>query len=159
MNIYKVRNWIIALTIICLPSCIPKRLSEKDIIGLWVEDNKSPSYKVGVDCASIELYEDGRFKGHNLPEDYFVTLNFPIDITKRVDASGSWVLVSPTNDPFKNRVVNLRFDSNPESGDQLSGYSSAMMLTTLGEPMLYADIGDLSASIIFTQKKENWCKK
>jgi hypothetical protein len=136
-----------------LSSCFPAILMEDDIVGLWVEAKYSPTIGNGENCASIEFLENGQFEAHSLPKDYFTPAKLPPNARVRVDASGEWLLRSPSSDPYKNREIELII-TKPDAL-----YNSLMLLTTIGEPMLYAGFGDLSDSVIFTQKRDEWCKE
>lgn len=150
------RIWIVGLAFSMLPSCVHLNLSRDDIIGLWKETTYSPSFTLGVKCASIEFFEEGNFEAHNLPRDYFPPVNIPIDPKRRVDVSGSWELKPFSSQDFlRNRLIEIKIDPKPESLE----YNTAMLITKVGEPMLYIDIGNLDQAIIFSKDESEWCKE
>ena len=155
-NIMIVRIWVIGLFFSILPSCLHIGRSRDNIVGLWKEATYSPSFITGVKCASIEFFEDGKFEAYNLPRDYFPPVNIPIDPNIRVDASGRWELKpSSSKDPLANRLLEIKVDPKPESLE----YNTAMLITTVGQPMLYTDIGNLDQAVIFTKDESDWCKE
>lgn len=144
------------LMVLSLSSCLPNKITNTDIIGLWKEAFYSPSTLAGTKCGSIEFMESGKFEAFNIPKDYFSPVHFPIDPSQRVNASGNWKLRPSSNiDPYNHREIELIVDGDPDS----LNYNSAMLISVVGEPMLYADIGNLDDSVIFTKNEDEWCKE
>jgi hypothetical protein len=136
-----------------LISCLPKDVTKDELIGVWVEAKYSPSINKDFgECASIEFLNNGRFNAKQLPQEYFIGLGVPPK--EKSDATGKWELQSASNDPFKERTVNLEFDPNPQSSRYTGAYESALFLTMVGEHILYEGP---DFEIIFTRNTKEWC--
>jgi hypothetical protein len=137
-----------------ITSCLPKDVTKDDLTGVWVEAKYSPSIKKDFgECASIEFLKNERFNAKQLPQEYFIWFGTPPK--ERSDATGKWELQpASNNDPFTNRIVNLKFDPNPQSERYAGAYESALFLTMVGEHILY---GGPDFEIIFSRNAKEWC--
>jgi hypothetical protein len=148
-----VQLMIFIVLIITLTSCIPKAIGKDDIVGVWVEASYSPSCQNSTEIALIEFLETGKFEARSLPQEYLIWFDIPPEV-RRYDTSGQWKLQPASYDPFKSRLIQLKFDPNPEAPRYTGAYTIEIYLTVFKDQMLYTDLDD---GIIFTQDQSEWC--
>lgn len=97
------------------------RVTQEEIVGVWTEESCATDTPENSTCGSLEFFSDGRFEAHNIPTTNFILAYYGL---LRADASGSWELDTPTQDPFDYQEVNLVFDTY--------GASEGMYISSLG---------------------------
>ncbi len=126
-------------------ACMPRKPSESDIVGSWVETSQTASGET-EECATITFLADGQFEAAQLPEEYFRMSGF--GHPARVDTFGTWKLGKSINGTPS---VTLQFDPNPYSWYP-SGYISDLLVATQRNGFkLYHWVGDGSNRITFVK--------
>ena len=132
--------WLFALV---LTACFGSNITQESIVGVWHEQ-RSANIQNGNSCSVFQFSPDGRFQAHAIPQDYFVNSDAE---SKRVDVKGTWMLDSPSPDPFLPRRIDLKFD--PFDG-YTHGFDTKIYLRAK-PPTLFAWKGDESNQISFAK--------
>lgn len=99
---------IVWLLTISLTACTLSKPAREDIIGQWVERERTCGSDSAASCGCFEFLSDGRFEAWNIPSEHF-TLDYKDMFPIRFNASGVWELDASSDDPFAIRRVKLTF--------------------------------------------------
>ena len=138
---------IFGLFCLGITSCALHRPTEKDFVGLWVED--SDICQGSNICGSFEFFPDGSFYAQNIPDIYFGYVP-TFTNTSRINGLGTWQLEVP-DDLLRDSEINLYFDHNQDIGNP--PYNSVLYSSNWKEYNLFTWLGDESDRIVF--KKDN----
>lgn len=143
-----------SLLVTALPSCLPAKPTEEEMVGLWVERRSRSQVQGDFACAYFRFAEDGRFEAHNLPNEYFVGLSYPLEHLAVVEAQGTWALDTQSKDPFALHRVLLRFGPMPPYP---IGYDDHLYITYPPERVLLAGVPD-TPTLTFYKREDIQCK-
>ena len=127
---------LLCLSFVGLEACnlfSTARVTQEDIIGMWVEERCATSATESAACGYFEFFPDGRFEARDIPTEGFSIRHYGFS---RASASGSWELGTPPQDPLDYQLVNLdmkfgRYD-----------FEEKMYISSRGGLSIVADIID-----------------
>jgi hypothetical protein len=120
----------IGALLVALTACqLSSEPTQEDILGLWLE--YSENNITSNICGSFEFYNDGWFEAKNIPSDHFIREDY---VPERINARGTWILDTSSNDPFAVHRIELIF--LPIEGFP-AGFESVLYLSVDGDMLFH----------------------